>query len=45
VALNMVGDGLRDLLDPRARATVDDLSGEPLAAPTRPVETTPSQVR
>lgn len=45
VALNMVGDGLRDLLDPRARATVDDLPGEPLAAAARPVETTASEVR
>jgi ABC-type dipeptide/oligopeptide/nickel transport system permease subunit len=30
IGLNMTGDGLRDVLDPRARTTVDDAPAEPL---------------
>jgi ABC-type dipeptide/oligopeptide/nickel transport system permease subunit len=32
IGLNMTGDGLRDVLDPRARSTVDDPPPEPRAA-------------
>jgi peptide/nickel transport system permease protein len=45
IGLNMVGDGLRDLLDPRARASVDDAAAAEALPGIQPITAPKEEVR